>query len=45
MRDPDGPPTDPQVKKVLYESNDYDEDDLYDMTKQQVSDIIEDLVG
>ena len=45
MRDPDGPPTEKQVNKVLYESNDYNEDDLYEMTKQEVSDIIEDLVG
>ena len=45
MRDPDGPPTEKQVGKVMFETDDYTEDDLYDMTKQQVSDIIEDLVG
>ena len=45
MRDPDGPPTEKQVGKVMFESDDYDEDALYDMSKQEVSDIIEDLVG
>jgi len=43
MRDPDGPPTDKQVKTVLKNTDDYEEDDLYDMTKEEVSNLIDDL--
>lgn len=45
MRDPNGPPTDKQVNLVLSRSDDYTEDDLYDMTKKEVSDLIEDLLN
>lgn len=45
MRDPDGPPSDKQVAFVLKLTDEYSEDDLYDMTKKQVSDLIEDLTG
>lgn len=45
MRDPDGPPSDKQVAFVLKLTDEYSEDDLYDMTKKQVSDLIEDLNG
>lgn len=44
LRNPDGPPTDPQVRKVLSLTDDYTEDELYDMTKQEVSDLIQDLL-
>jgi len=43
MRDPDGPPTDKQVDTVLKNTDDYTEDELYDMSKQEVSNLIEDL--
>lgn len=45
MRDPDGPPSDKQVAYVLKLTDEYSIDDLYDMTKKQVSDLIEDLNG
>ncbi len=45
MRDPDGPPSDKQVAFVLKLTDEYSEDELYDMTKKQVSDLIEDLTG
>lgn len=45
MRDPDGPPTDKQVRLVLGRTDDYSEDELYDMTKAEVSDLIEDLLN
>ena len=45
MRDPDGPPSDKQVAFVLKLTDEYSEDELYDMTKKQVSDLIEDLNG
>jgi hypothetical protein len=43
MRDPDGPPTDKQVTTVLKNTDDYSEDELYDMTKEEVSNLIDDL--
>ena len=43
MRDPDGPPSDKQVKFLLQLTDDYTEDEVYDMTKKEVSDLIEDL--
>jgi len=43
MRDPDGPPTDKQVDTVLKNTDDYTEDELYDMSKQEVSNLIDDL--
>jgi hypothetical protein len=45
MKDPDGPPTDKQVAFLLKQTNDYTEDEVYDMTKKEVSDLIDDLVG
>lgn len=45
MRDPDGPPTDKQVRLVLGRTDEYSEDELYDMTKAEVSDLIEDLLN
>jgi hypothetical protein len=45
MRDPDGPPSDKQVKFLLQLTDDYTEDEVYDMTKKEVSDLIEDLKG
>lgn len=44
MKDPDGPPTDAQVRKVLSLTDDYGEDELYDMSKQDVSNLIQDLL-
>jgi hypothetical protein len=43
LRDPDGPPTDNQVNAVLKMSDDYTRRELEDMTKQEVSDLINDL--
>lgn len=43
MRDPDGPPTDKQVAALLKHSNDYTEDEAWELTKQEVSDILDDL--
>lgn len=43
MRDPDGPPTDKQVATVLKNTDDYTEDEVYDMSKQEVSELIDDL--
>ncbi len=43
MRDPDGPPTDKQVATVLKNTDDYTEDEVYDMTKEDVSNLIDDL--
>lgn len=43
MRDPDGPPTDKQVATVLKNTDDYTEDEVYDMTKVDVSNLIDDL--
>ncbi len=43
MRDPDGPPTDKQVATVLKNTDDYTEDEIWDMTKEDVSNLIEDL--
>ena len=45
MKDPDGPPTDKQVAFLLKQTNDYTEDEVWDMTKKEVSDLIDDLVG
>lgn len=45
MRDPSGPPTDKQVAKVFSLTQDYTEDELYDMTKADVSALIEDLLS
>ena len=45
MRDPDGPPTEKQVKFLLSKTDDYTENEVYDMTKQEVSNLIDDLVG
>jgi hypothetical protein len=45
MKDPQGPPTDKQVAFLLKQTNDYTEDEVYDMTKQEVSNLIDDLVG
>jgi hypothetical protein len=42
-RNPDGPPTDAQVGAVLRMSDDYTEDELWDMTKQEVGNLISDL--
>jgi hypothetical protein len=44
-RDPDGPPTEKQVEAVLKMSDDYTEDELWDMTKQEVGNLISDLKG
>ncbi len=43
MRDPDGPPTDKQVATVLKNTDDYTEDEVWDMTKEKVSNLIDDL--
>jgi hypothetical protein len=43
MRDPDGPPSEKQVAFLLRLTEDYTEDEVYDMTKKEVSDLIEDL--
>jgi len=45
LRDPDGPPTEKQVFALLKLTDDYHEDDVWEMTKQQVSDLISDLKG
>lgn len=45
LRDPDGPPTEKQVGAALKLTSDYTEDELWEMTKQQVSDLISDLKG
>ncbi len=44
MRDPDGPPTQKQVDTVLkYGDDDFTEDELWDMSKEEISEIIEDM--
>ena len=43
MRDPEGPPTEKQVATVLKNTDDYTEDEVWDMSKEDVSNIIEDL--
>jgi hypothetical protein len=43
MRDPDGPPSEKQVAFLLRLTEDYTQDEVYDMTKKEVSDLIEDL--
>ena len=43
MRDPGGPPTEKQVATVLKNTDDYTEDEIWDMSKEDVSNIIEDL--
>lgn len=43
MRDPDGPPSDKQVQTVLKNTSDYTRDELFEMTKQEVSNLIDDL--
>lgn len=43
LRDPGGEPTDRQVAKVFTLTKDYSEDELYSMTKQEVSDLIANL--
>ena len=45
MRDPDGPPTDKQVDLLLDLTDDYTEREVRDMTKQEVSNLINDLKG
>lgn len=45
LRDPDGPPSERQVAAVLKLTSDYTEDEVWSMTKQQVSDLISDLKG
>jgi hypothetical protein len=44
-RDPDGPPSDKMVNAVLAMSDDYTEDDLYAMRKEDVGNLISDLKG
>ncbi len=43
MRDPGGPPTEKQVATVLKNTDEYTEDEVWDMSKEDVSNIIEDL--
>ena len=43
MRDPGGPPTEKQVATVLKNTDDYTEDEVWDMSKEDVSNLIEDL--
>lgn len=43
MRDPDGPPTKPQVDFLLKLTDDYTREDIEDMSKKEVSELIEDL--
>jgi hypothetical protein len=45
MRDPDGPPTEKQVNMLLQLTDDYIEDEVWEMTKKAVSDLISDLKG
>ena len=45
MRDPDGPPTDKQIGKVLSLNDDYSWDEVADMSKLEVSNLIEDLLN
>jgi hypothetical protein len=44
MQNPNGPPTEKQVGKLLSLTNDYTEDEIWDMNKKEVSDLISDLV-
>ena len=37
------PPTEKQVDAILNFTDEYDEDELFDMTKEEVSNLIEDL--
>jgi len=43
MRDPDGPPTEKQVNAVLKFTDDYNDSELWDMSKKQVSELIDEL--
>jgi hypothetical protein len=45
MRDPDGPPTDKQVDFLLQLTDDYTVTEASNMTKKEVSELIEDLRG
>lgn len=45
MRNPNGPPTDKQVAKVLSLTDEYSEDELYDFSKSEISDLIDDLLN
>jgi hypothetical protein len=42
MQNPTGPPSDKQVNLALKLTNDYTEDELWEMTKEEVSNIISD---
>jgi hypothetical protein len=44
MQNPDGPPSEKQVGKLLSLTDDYTADEIWDMSKKEVSDLISDLV-